>query len=773
MKKTRLITALAATAILVIGCTAPSENKEMDRFIDDLMSQMTLEEKLGQLDLPSCPSEIVTGNEKCENILENIRAGKVGAILNTYGYDNIMPYQKAAVEESRLGIPLLTGLDVIHGHKTVFPIPLGLAATWNPEAIEEAARLAALESTADGINWTYNPMVDITRDPRWGRCAEGAGEDPYLGGVVAQAMVRGYQGTPEELYNGNERMLACVKHFALYGGAASGLDYTEVDMSPARMFNEYLPPYKAAIDAGVGSIMTSFNDINGMPSTANKWLFTEVLRNQWGFDGFVVSDYNAVGELIRHRVAADKVEAGVAAFNAGLDMDMVTASCLELEAAVKDGRVSMETIDRACRNVLEAKYKLGLFENPYKHLDKSLSERIFTDESRAIARKVTAESFVLLKNDGVLPLKKKGTVALVGPLADQGAQYVGTWTGAAFKEYPSLLDAFKQVEGVKVLHARGSNFEEDAKLEQKLSYIYEYKRDNRPEAQMIAEAVAAARKADVVVAAVGECGYGAGESTSRTNLNLPGCQKRLLEALVKTGKPVVMILFSGRPMTIAWEDQNMDAILEAWHGGSETGAALADVLFGDTNPSGKITMTFPYTLGQIPIYYNQKSNPRPAKPGRKSFSRYSSNWIDSPMEPLYPFGYGLSYTTFEYSAPVLSDTLMIGRTPVKATVTVKNTGKYDGYETVQLYIRDVVTPNYTRPVKELKGFKKVFIKAGESATVDFDITPEMLSWYEVDQYNMSGSSKPLSAKLVLEPGDFLIMAGPNSRDTQSATLTVK
>lgn len=770
MKLTKLFTALAAVTLLVAGCEKKSE---MDKFIDNLMSKMTLEEKLGQLNLPSCPSEIVTGNEKCENILENIRAGRVGAILNTYGYDNIMPYQKAAVEESRLGIPLLTGLDVIHGHKTVFPIPLGLAATWNPEAIEEAARLAALESTADGINWTYNPMVDITRDPRWGRCAEGAGEDPYLGGVVAQAMVRGYQGTPEELYNGNERMLACVKHFALYGGAASGLDYTEVDMSPARMYNEYLPPYKAAIDAGVGSIMTSFNDINGMPSTANKWLFTEVLRNQWGFDGFVVSDYNAVGELIKHRVAADKIEAGVAAFNAGLDMDMVTASCLELEAAVKDGRVSMKTIDRACRNVLEAKYKLGLFENPYKHLDKSLSERIFTDESRAIARKVTAESFVLLKNDGALPLKKKGTVALVGPLADQGAQYVGTWTGAAFKEYPSLLDAFKQVEGVKVLHARGSNFEEDAKLEQKLSYRYEYKRDNRPEAQMIAEAVAAARKADVVVAAVGECGYGAGESTSRTNLNLPGCQKRLLEALVKTGKPVVMVLFSGRPMTIAWEDQNMDAILEAWHGGSETGAALADVLFGDTNPSGKITMTFPYTLGQVPIYYNQKSNPRPVKPGRKSFSRYSSNWIDSPMEPLYPFGYGLSYTTFEYSAPVLSDTLMAGRAPVKATVTVKNTGKYDGYETVQLYIRDVVTPNYTRPVKELKGFKKVFIKAGESAEVEFEITPEMLSWYEVDQYNMSGSSKPLSAKLVLEPGDFLIMAGPNSRDTQSATLTVK
>lgn len=770
MKLTKLFTALAAATLLVAGCEKKSE---MDKFIDDLMSKMTLEEKLGQMNLPTCPSDIVTGNEMCENIIENIRAGRVGAILNTYGYDNILPYQKAAVEESRLGIPLLTGLDVIHGHKTVCPIPLGLAATWNPAAIEEAARLAALEATADGLNWTYNPMVDITRDPRWGRCAEGAGEDPYLGGVVAAALVRGYQGTPEELYNGNERMLACVKHFALYGGADSGLDYTEVDMSPARMYNEYLPPYKAAIDAGVGSLMTSFNDINGMPATANKWLFTEVLRNQWGYEGFVVSDYNAVGELCRHGVAADKLDAGIAAINAGLDMDMVTASCLLLEEAVKDGRVSMETVDRACRNVLVAKYKLGLFEDPYKHLDKSLSERIYTDESRAIARNIAAESFVLLKNDGTLPLKKTATVALVGPLADQGAQYAGTWTGAAFKNYPSLLDAFKQVKGLKVLHARGSNAVDDAELEQKLSYQYEFKRDPRSEAQMIAEAVAAARKADVVVAAVGELAYGAGESTSRTSLDLPGCQKRLLEALAKTGKPVVMVLFSGRPLTIAWEDKHMNAILEAWHGGSETGAALSDVLLGDVNPSGKITMTFPYTVGQCPIYYNHKNNPRPIKPGAKVFKRYSSNWIDAPMDPLYPFGYGLSYTTFEYSAPVLSDTLMVGRTPVKASVTVTNTGSVDGAEVVQLYIRDVVTPNWTRPVKELKGFEKVFIKAGESATVEFEITPEMLSWYEVDQYNMTGNSKPLSAKLVLEPGDFNIMTGPNSRDTQSATLTVK
>lgn len=773
MKHIKLLAALATTALLAIGCGTSSENAEMDRFIDDLMSRMTLEEKLGQMNLPSCPSEIVTGNEKCENILENIRAGKVGAILNTYGYDNIMPYQKAAVEESRLGIPLLTGLDVIHGHKTVFPIPLGLAATWNPEAIETAARISAFEATSDGLNWTYNPMVDIARDPRWGRCSEGAGEDPYLGGVVAQAMVRGYQGTPEDLYEGNERMLACVKHFALYGAPDSGLDYTEVDMSPTRMYNEFFPPYKAAVEAGVGSLMTSFNDVNGMPSTGNRWLLTEVLRNQWGFDGFIVSDYNAVGELQEHRVAADKLESGIAAYNAGLDMDMVTAACLDLEQAVKDGRVSMKTIDNACRNILVAKYKLGLFENPYKHLDKSLSERVYTAENREASRNVAAESFVLLKNDNVLPLQKKGTVALVGPLADDGAQYVGTWTGAAYKKYPSLLEAFRSIDGVKVIHARGSNLLEDAVQEEKLSYRYKYNRDPRSEEKLIREAVAAARRADVVVAAVGEAAYMAGESVSKTSLDLPGCQKRLLEALVKTGKPVVMVLFSGRPLTIAWEDANMNAIVEAWHGGSETAAALADVLFGDVNPSGKITMTFPYTVGQVPIYYNHKSNPRPVTPGRKTFKRYNSNWADAPVEPLYPFGYGLSYTTFEYSAPVLTDTLMAGRAPVKAKVTVKNTGKYDGYETVQLYIRDILTPNWTRPVKELKGFQKVFIKAGESAEVEFEITPEMLSWYVVDQYNMNGSGKPLSAELVLEAGDFAIMTGPNSRDTQSTTLTVR
>ena len=760
---------VAAITLLAAGC---SKKSEMDIFIDDLMSKMTLEEKLGQFNLPSCPSDVVTGNEKCTNILENIKAGKVGAILNTYGYDNIMTYQKAAVEESRLGIPLLTGLDVIHGHKTVFPIPLGLSCTWNPEAIEEAARLAAMEATADGINWAYNPMVDISRDPRWGRCAESAGEDPYLGSEVAKAMVRGYQGSPEELYDGNERVLACVKHFALYGGAASGLDYTEVDMSPARMYNEYFPPYKAAVEAGVASLMTSFNDVNGQPSTGNEWLLTEVLRNQWGFDGFIVSDYNAVGELVKHRMASDKTDAGIIAYNAGLDMDMVTAGCLRIEEAIKEGKVSMKRIDDACRNILVAKYKLGLFKDPYKHLDPSRAERIYTEQTRAEARKISAESFVLLKNEGVLPLQKKGTVALVGPLADAGEQYPGTWAVASYDAYPSLLDAFKKVDGLKVIHAKGSNILENEELEKIICGKYQFERDSRSEAQMIAEAVAAARRSDIVVAAVGEAGLMSGESVSRTDINLPGCQKRLLEALKKTGKPIVMVLFTGRPLTIAWEAENMDAILNAWFGGSEAGAALTDVLFGDVNPSGKLTMTFPYTLGQVPIYYGQKSCPRPVKP-RKTFKRYSSNWLDAPLAPLYPFGYGLSYTDFEYSAPVLSDTLMVGGAPVKASVTVRNTGKYDGYETVQMYIRDVITPNNTRPTKELKGFKKVFIKAGESVTVDFEITPETLSWYEVDQYNMKGSNKPLHATLVLEPGDFAIMTGPNSRDTQETILTVK
>ena len=770
MKKHGLILALMSVIIILGGCKKKSE---MDKFIDNLMSKMTLEEKLGQMNLPAVPSEVITGNEQCENVLEEIRAGKVGAILNTYGYDNIMLYQKTAVEESRLGIPLLTGFDIIHGHKTVFPIPLGLASTWNLEAIETAASISALEATADGLNWTYNPMVDISRDPRWGRCSESAGEDPYFAGEFAKAMVRGYQGSPEELQYSNEKMLACVKHFAFYGGVDNGLDYMGVDISLNKMYNEYLPPYKAAIDAGVGSIMTSFNDINGMPATGNKWLLTQLLREEWDYEGFVVSDYNAVGELVKHGVAVDKEDAAVIAYNAGLDMDMVTAGCLELDKALSKNKITKKQIDKACRNILEAKYKLGLFQNPYKHLDPSLSKRIFTDENRQIARKIASESFVLLKNDGVLPLKKKGTIALIGPLADAGEQCAGTWTGSAYKEYPSLLDALQEIDGIRVLYARGSNILEDSKLEKYISFRYKYERDPRPAEELIAEAVTKARKADVVVVFAGEAAYMSGESVSVTNLDLPPGQKKLLKALKETGKPIILLLNTGRPLTLAWEDTNMNAILNTWNGGSETGLAVADVLFGDVNPSGKITMTFPYNLGQVPIYYGKRVSPRPLSKDIKHFKRYSTNWIDAPQEPLYPFGYGLSYTTFEYSEPILSNLEMVKRSNIIVSVEVTNTGDRDGYEVIQLYIRDILTPNWTRPAKELKGFQKLFIKAGETVKIDFEITPEMLSWYVVDQYNMKGSSKPLHAELVLEPGDFSIMVGPNSRDTKGITLTVK
>ena len=779
MKKKRhshILTALlSVAALLICSCSNKgTSEREMDSFIDDLMSRMTLEEKLGQMNLPSVPNtSVVTGNQKCENVLEDIRAGRVGAILNTYGYENVLLYQKAAVEESRLGIPLLVGLDVIHGHETVFPIPLGLSCSWNPEDVQTGARISAIEATADGVNWTFNPMVDIARDPRWGRCAEGFGEDPYLVSLYARAMVRGYQGDGD--YSEDSNMLACLKHFALYGATESGRDYREVDMSPARMYNEYFPPYKAAIEEGVASVMTSFNDLNGCPSTANRWLLTEVLRNQWSFNGFVVSDYNAVGELVNHRVAASKEDAAVMSLNAGLDMDMVTAGCMTLDKALEGGKVSQKQIDAACRRVLEAKWKLGLFNDPYKYLEPSRKQRIYTDENRAEARRIAASTFVLLKNgqvDGkqLLPLSKNLKLALVGPLADAGVQYQGCWAVAARDDYASLLDEMRKQEGINLSYAKGCNVLENEKLEKQTSPRNAVRWDKRPLEDMIGEAVSIARSSDVVVAAVGETAFMSGESGSRTDIGLPGCQKKLLEALYATGKPIVMVLFSGRPMTLAWENKAMTSILETWFGGSEAAAAITSVLFGDVNPSGKLTMSFPCSVGQIPVYYNMKNTGR--DPYAKDYCRYSSNWIDCPNEPLYPFGYGLSYTTFAYSPITLSDSIISGDGSVKAKVTVSNTGKYDGYEVVQLYIRDVVSSE-SRPVKELKGFKRIFLKAGESAEVEFDISPDMLGWYSVDQYNMSGSSEPLSARFVVENGDFDIMIGPDSRDVQCARLTVQ
>jgi len=703
------------------------------------------------------PRGAVTGEQQSTGVAEKVRSGAVGSLFGRHDRDELMAWQKMAVEESRLGIPLLFGADIIHGYRTTFPVPLALAATWNPESMERAVRISTVEASSDGLTWLYNPMVDICRDPRWGRCVEGAGEDPYLASVYSETMVRGIQGD----LKADDEILACVKHFALYGASEAGRDYRETDMSPARMYNEYFPPYKAAVDAGVASIMSSFNDVNGIPATGNRWLMTEVLRNQWGFDGFVVSDYNAVGEMVRHGIG-DRKTVSELALNAGVDSDMMTEGFVgELAASVKEGRVSMKAVDQACRRVLEAKEKLGLLDDPYKFL-RCEQNRIYTDEHRKAAREIAAESFVLLKNDGTLPLSKGKKVALVGPLADAGAQYTGSWQGAAYDDCRSLLAAMKEA-GCDFVFAKGSNMLEDAELEQAACRNRKYVRDPRSESQMIREAVAAARQSDVVLAAVGEPAWMTGEASSRTSLDIPQPQKRLLEALVDTGKPVVLLLFSGRPMTLEWEDGKMAAILDVWYGGSEAADAILDVVYGRVNPSGKLTMTFPRNVGQIPLYYNMKNGGRPAK--TDSYKRFSSCYIDSPNSPLYPFGYGLSYTTFVYTDFALSADAMQSDGSVTASVKVTNTGSRDADETVQLYIHDVYS-SMTRPVKELKAFRKVRVKAGETVEVGFEITPEMLSWYYVDPFETG------APQLALEPGDFEIMVGPDSSTLQTLMLNV-
>ena len=747
----RGISIFLSAVFLLSACVAEKTK------VDELMSQMTLEEKLGQLNCLVAPRGAVTGEQQSTGVAEKVRSGAVGSLFGRHDRDELMAWQKMAVEESRLGIPLLFGADIIHGYRTTFPVPLALAATWNPESMERAARISTVEASSDGLTWLYNPMVDICRDPRWGRCVEGAGEDPYLASVYSETMVRGIQGD----LKADDEILACVKHFALYGASEAGRDYRETDMSPARMYNEYFPPYKAAVDAGVASIMSSFNDVNGIPATGNRWLMTEVLRNQWGFDGFVVSDYNAVGEMVRHGIG-DRKTVSELALNAGVDSDMMTEGFVgELAASVKEGRVSMKAVDQACRRVLEAKEKLGLLDDPYKFL-RCEQNRIYTDEHRKAAREIAAESFVLLKNDGTLPLSKGKKVALVGPLADAGAQYTGSWQGAAYDDCRSLLAAMKEA-GCGFVFAKGSNMLEDAELEQAACRNRKYVRDPRSESQMIREAVAAARQSDVVLAAVGEPAWMTGEASSRTSLDIPQPQKRLLEALVNTGRPVVLLLFSGRPMTLGWEDSNMAAILDVWYGGSEAADAILDVVYGRVNPSGKLTMTFPRNVGQIPLYYNMKNGGRPAK--TDSYKRFSSCYMDSPNSPLYPFGYGLSYTTFEYTDFALSADAMPSDGSVTASVKVTNTGSRDADETVQLYIHDVYS-SMTRPVKELKAFRKVRVKAGETVEVSFEITPEMLSWYYVDPFETG------APQLTLEPGDFEIMVGPDSSTLQTLMLNV-
>lgn len=738
-----------------------SGDQKMNAFIDNLMGKMTLDEKIGQLNLPSS-GDITTGEAGSSNIAEQIKEGKVGGLFNIKSAEKIRAVQKIAVEESRLKIPLIFGMDVIHGYQTEFPIPLGLSCSWDMNLIERTARVAAQEASADGICWTFSPMVDIARDPRWGRMAEGSGEDPYLGSEIAKAMVKGYQG--DDLTK-NNTIMACVKHFALYGAAEAGRDYNTTDMSRIRMYNEYLPPYKAAVDAGAGSVMSSFNEVDGIPATGNKWLMTDLLRDQWGFKGFVVTDYTAINEMIAHGMG-DLQQVSALALNAGIDMDMVGEGFLKtLKKSLDEGKVTQQGIDQACRRILEAKYKLGLFDDPYRYCDLNRSKtEEFTPENLQFAREAATQTFVLLKNDKqVLPLQEKGTIALIGPLADNRENMPGTWAVATdFTKAVSVLDGLKNAVGdkVKILYAKGANVVGDEKYNERISVFGKSTQwDKRPPKDMIAEAVAVARKADVVVAAVGESAEMSGESSSRSDIGLPGYQQELLEALVATGKPVVMVLFNGRPLTIGWEKEHIPAILDVWFPGTEAGNAIADVLFGKVNPSGKLTTTFPQNVGQIPLYYNHKNTGRPLAKGAW-FTKFRSNYLDVSNDPLFPFGYGLSYTKFDYKNLALSDSTLTADGKLTVSVEVTNSGNYDGAEVVQLYIRDLVG-SVTHPVKELKGFQKIFLKKGETKKVEFTLTEKDLRFYNSD------------LKFVSEPGKFDVFVGTNSDDVLETGFSLK
>lgn len=763
MKKTAfiLLASLFVSSTVIAGnkkSMLPKDEGNMDKFVTELMSKMTLQEKLGQLNLP-VTGNITTGQAKSSDVAGKISRGEVGGLFNLKGVKAIREMQELAVEKSRLGIPLLFGMDVIHGYETVFPIPLALSCTWDMEAVEKSARIAAIESSADGICWTFSPMVDICRDARWGRVSEGNGEDPYLGSEIAKAMVRGYQGKD---MSSNTEIMSCVKHFALYGAIEAGRDYNTVDMSRNRMYNEFFPPYKAAAEEGAGSFMSSFNEVDGVPATANRWLMTDVLRNQWGFDGFVVTDYTAIYEMTDHGIG-DLQEVSARALKAGTDMDMVSDGFIgTLEKSLKEGKVTMEDIDRACRRMLEAKYKLGLFKDPYKYCDlKRPAKDIFNKEHRKVAREIATKSFVLLKNENnMLPLKKKGNIALIGPLANTRTNMPGTWSVAATPDrYSTLLEGLKNaVEGkANVLYAQGSNLMYDAEYQTRAT-MFGREIPRKDDKELLQEAIEVAKKSDVIVAALGESSEMSGESSSRSELRMPDAQHDLLKALLATGKPVILLHFSGRPTVMTWENENVPAILNVWFGGSESADAICDVLFGDVVPSGKLTTTFPQNEGQIPLYYNHKNTGRPLAEGRW-FEKFRSNYIDVSNDPLYPFGYGLSYTTFSYSDMKLSNSKMDANGNITASIVVKNTGNYDADEVVQLYIRDVVG-SITRPVKELKGFKRIHLKKGESQVVEFTITPEMLKFYDYD------------LNYVCEPGDFDVMIGPNSKDVTKLGFTL-
>ena len=743
MKKTaNAATCVIAALFLALTACSPQRtaaDRERDAFLDNLMGRMTLEEKIGQLNLLVAGLD-VTGAQRNAAVEEKVRKGMVGGVFNTFTPTPVRKLQTTAIRESRLGIPLLFGYDVIYGHKTIFPIPLALSCTWNPDLIEKSCRISGAEASADGLNWVYSPMVDIARDPRWGRIMESSGEDPYLGSVIARAKVRGYQGND---LRDPSAVMACVKHFALYGAAEAGRDYNTVDMSRRRMYETYLPPYRAAVEAGVGSVMTSFNEVDGIPATGNRWLLTDLLRNEWGFGGMVVTDYTAIKEMTAHGMGDLSKDAELA-MNAGVDMDMVDEAYPEyLPRLVASGKIPKSSIDRACRRILEAKYRLGLFSDPYRGCtEERAKSEILTPENRKTARESAVQSLVLLKNSNqILPLKKSGTIALVGPLADDRKTPLGSWHAAGdWRNVVSVLEGMTTMggSGVKILHAAGTTLPESPLVPSDSGHVQ----------AMISEAVAAAKKADTVVAVLGESAAQSGEAKSRSDIGLPQEQKELLKALVATGKPVVLVLMNGRPLTLEWEDTHCGAILEAWLPGIEAGNAIADILFGDRNPSGKLTVTFPRNVGQIPIYYAHKNTGRPFNAENPSL-RFVSRYLDVPNDPLYAFGHGLSYTSFSCSDVNLSKASLSDNENLQASVRVTNTGTRPGEETLQLYISQPAA-SVARNVMDLRGFQKVLLQPGEIKEVTFAVTTEDLKFWNAD------------LKHDWEPGEFLIRIGGSS-----------
>ncbi len=726
---------------LLGACSSPANREDVIAGrVDSLMSIMTLEEKVGQLSMFTSDWD-VTGPTMRDGYKEDIRKGGVGAIFNAFTARYTRELQQIAVEETRLHIPLLFGYDVVHGHRTIFPIPLGQAASWDLKAIEQADRIAAEEASAEGLHWTFAPMVDVSRDPRWGRVAEGAGEDTYLGSRIAEARVAGFQGKGVGELNS---VMACVKHFAAYGAPQAGREYHSVDMSE-RVFREvYLPPYVAAIRAGSATVMSSFNDYDGVPATASGYLLNDLLRKELKFEGFVVSDYTSVMELIPHGVAADTIAAAAMALEAGLDMDMQAGFYKDvLPALVKSGKINEKLIDQSVRRILRKKFELGLFDDPYRYSD-TIREKstVMKPEFLEAARDLARKSMVLLKNDkALLPLRKDiGHLAVIGPLANARREMMGSWSAAGdWAKSVTLLEGITASvsDKTKVMYAKGSNINDDS-------------------TNYFAEAIRVARQADVVVLAVGEAAGMTGEAASRTSLELPGVQQQLVEEIYKTGKPIVIVLMNGRPLAVTWIDEHVPAILETWFLGTQAGHAMADVLFGDYNPSGKLPVTFPRSVGQVPIYYNMKNTGRPLELNNK----YTSKYIDEENTPLYPFGFGMSYTTFVYGAPTLDKREITSGGELTINVTVTNTGDREGEEVVQLYVRDLVG-SVTRPVKELKGFQKIGLKPGESKVVSFKLAYTDLAFYRRDM------------SFGCEPGRYLVFTGGNSRDVQETEFVLK